>query len=347
MARSRHRNWVFTINNPTDIDAADPIALPEGARYIVYQLERGEERNTPHYQGYIEYYNPVSLSRVVRGLGDGGAHVEPRRGTQADARNYAMKEDTRCEGPWEHGDFVPDSQGHRTDLEEVAKELKRGDSLLDILENHPAAFLRYSRGIMQAHGLYEDARDFRDKPVPTVIWIWGPTGVGKTRYATNWLGADYFSPRFALTRFYDGYNGEQGILWDDVAIKVFERWNSEPYKRILRILDRYRSSVDRKGRHPKYIRSHRFAITSSWNPNTTIDDQLKRRITHIINWQEDQSWRGDVDYIKSILPLVPDDRARKLWEWERKPEESSSSRKRRISDDNTDVEEDVIDLTAE
>ena len=54
-------NWVFTLNNPQPEE--NPSFWP--SRYVVYQLERGEE-GTPHYQGYIVFYSNKTLSAVKK-----------------------------------------------------------------------------------------------------------------------------------------------------------------------------------------------------------------------------------------------------------------------------------------
>ena len=54
------RAWCFTINNPTH-KVLFPDGLPDGIKYIVYQLERGEQ-GTPHLQGFIQLSRPQQIS---------------------------------------------------------------------------------------------------------------------------------------------------------------------------------------------------------------------------------------------------------------------------------------------
>jgi len=46
------KNWLFTINNPTDEDQIRLTSLKDEAnvQYFIYQLEQGDE-GTPHFQG--------------------------------------------------------------------------------------------------------------------------------------------------------------------------------------------------------------------------------------------------------------------------------------------------------
>lgn len=63
------------------------------------QLEKGTE-GTPHFQWMTSHSNPLQLKAVIKKLK--GCHVEAARNAFA-AWNYCQKEDTRIEGPWEHG----------------------------------------------------------------------------------------------------------------------------------------------------------------------------------------------------------------------------------------------------
>ena len=81
-------------------------------RYGVWQLERGKN-GTAHLQGYVEFRKAMSLTAIKKVVGE-RAYVEERRGTREEARAYCQKEDTRVEGPWEHGIWISGA-GHRTD----------------------------------------------------------------------------------------------------------------------------------------------------------------------------------------------------------------------------------------
>lgn len=105
---SKSRNWCFTLNNPKslpDIEHADNL------RYGCYQEETGDT-GTHHLQGYLEFIHPLSLRGVKRSIsGLHGAHLEVRRGTSTEARNYCRKP-----GGWnftEHGEF----RGNLSDMD--------------------------------------------------------------------------------------------------------------------------------------------------------------------------------------------------------------------------------------
>lgn len=132
--------WVFTINNPSE-----QLAFDDRVAYAVWQKEKGEN-GTEHFQGYLELSKKGRIS-AVKALGGEmvRAHLERRRGTQEQARAYAMKEDTRVDGPWEHGTFTAREQGSRSDIAAAVSALKEG-GLKRVAEDCPEAYVKYYRG---------------------------------------------------------------------------------------------------------------------------------------------------------------------------------------------------------
>lgn len=134
------RNWMFTINNPTSNDEPKKWA-GRGVKYVVWQLEKGEE-GTPHLQGYLELDKHSRLSAMKKlSL---KAHWEKRMGTQEQAIDYCMKEDTRVEGPWEQGEKK--QQGQRSDLEAACATAK-DKGITAAMEEHPTAYAKYHKGL--------------------------------------------------------------------------------------------------------------------------------------------------------------------------------------------------------
>lgn len=142
-AGSRTRAWCFTVNNPSEpLRPADWDPTPS---YCVHQLEKGEA-GTPHYQGYVEFGQPVSMLQLKRNLPT--AHLERRKGTAQQARDYCMKEETRADspeaGPFEFGEFKAKTPGQRTDLEDLKDYVLTGDvkSKDDIMDAFPSLYAR-------------------------------------------------------------------------------------------------------------------------------------------------------------------------------------------------------------
>jgi len=123
---SQSCNWVFTLNNPTA-----PLTPPDDCKYLVYQKECV---STPHFQGYIVFTKNKRLAGVKKWLPT--AHWEVRRGTHEQAIAYAKKEESRVDGPWEHGDSNQHA-GSRTDISAVRDAIFAGASQRQILDDYP------------------------------------------------------------------------------------------------------------------------------------------------------------------------------------------------------------------
>ena len=100
-----YRNFVFTLNNPTDEEIAIlrdvTTNLVNGRQwcvYIVFQSEIGGREMTRHLQGYMEMKKKIRVSTIKRRLGMTRIHLEKRRGSQEEAIEYSKKDATREEG---------------------------------------------------------------------------------------------------------------------------------------------------------------------------------------------------------------------------------------------------------
>ena len=92
-----HRAWLGTSF------AIDDFVLPEPAednyvRYGIAQREVCPDTEREHVQFYIEFTRPVRMAHVKRIVADPAAHLEQRRGTRDQARQYCSKEETRKPG---------------------------------------------------------------------------------------------------------------------------------------------------------------------------------------------------------------------------------------------------------
>lgn len=94
------RSWILT----HDIVAEPwtfPKTLPKGIKYMIGQLEKGEKNGRLHYQIYLQTTDSVGPVAVKKLLGTRTTHVERIKKSDAAAKNYCMKKETRQDGPWE------------------------------------------------------------------------------------------------------------------------------------------------------------------------------------------------------------------------------------------------------
>lgn len=165
--------------------------------YAVYQKEKGDN-GTEHYQGYVEFKMIMRLPGLKKLLPT--AHWEPRAGTQEQARNYCMKDDTRIEGPWELGELK--AQGKRCDLDEAYKLVKEGGAKR-VAQEMPTVYIKFHRGLHALEAALDEPEkedDFIPRPwqkkiidiisTPAddrkIIWIKDTVGNnGKSRLAVH------------------------------------------------------------------------------------------------------------------------------------------------------------------
>lgn len=168
---SRHRNYVFTINNPDGTLDFDPSVV----KACWYQLERGDN-GTPHYQGYIEFHTPKSLSAVKLVPGLSRAHLEVRRGSRLQAIAYAQKEDTRVEGPYTFGDTenvcAVANQGKRNDIKAFKEAVEGGLEKEEAFDQYPQIVAKYPRFFKEVYERHYLKSLEKTRFVPRPGWQW-------------------------------------------------------------------------------------------------------------------------------------------------------------------------------
>jgi len=273
-------HWMVTKFNISVEDFQQVIAS-SNAKYAVWQLERCPETGRDHIQGYVEFKRSVRFSTVTRLLGHEGLHIEPRRGSRTQAREYCQKELSRVAGPWEFGEWTIDQRGHRSDLEDAKKMLDEGSSMEKVADECFGSWVKY-------HKAFEKYQQYK-KPKPAtrdvrVYVLWGPTGTGKTHRAIGYDKDYYIITRPAqpnMPLWFDGYEGQTTIIIDE-----FYGWI--PFDFLLRLLDKYRLQLQIRGgfQWAEYIT---VFITSNispddWYRGVPMDRRaaLFRRLTKVV-----------------------------------------------------------------
>lgn len=256
-----NRWWCFTINNPTDTDKKQLDSLCDHVDYLCFGTEKGQKEGTPHYQGYVELSSPQRFSWLKKRLKR--AYLAKRLGSRTQARDYCFKE---CDEPFEYGTFKEDKQGKRNELLACKNILDNGGSLDDLWDQYFSTMLRYSRG-MKEYMLRVAKKNNKNDKVKCV-WIWGQTGSGKSRYAWEKFPAAY---RKANNKWWDGYSGEEVVIWDD-----FARCPGVCYQDLLKWTDRYKKTGETKGGTVP-LTYHTIIFTCTKEPD--FDEQWTRRFS--------------------------------------------------------------------
>ena len=253
------RAWCFTENNPTRT-VLFPDGLPDGIKYIVYQLERGEA-GTPHLQGYVYFAKQQRMSwikKITSKTAEGvvftvfeRAHLLEAKGNAEQNKTYCTKAEGRLEGPWEIG-TMPKGQGERTDLAAAAASLMKDG---DIRAVDPAVFLKYASGCLKLAALAPPPRRDNLK----VVTIIGPTGIGKS-YAVHDMFPDIYVVNMGNSGlWWDGYVGQKTVMFEEFKGQV-------QLQKMLQILDPYPLRLEIKGGLVP-ARFERVFITSNYTPD--------------------------------------------------------------------------------
>lgn len=279
-----HRALVWTSYNLSVLDVLSELNLEEShIRYVVCQVECCPETNRLHVQGYTEFSRPTRVNRWKNLIRDDTCHVERRRGTRIQAREYCLKQDTRQWGPYEYGDWQQGGSGSRNDLLAVKRRLDEGANQITIANEFFEDWCKFSRAFEKYSNLSAcQAPALRD--VRTTV-LWGETGCGKSHRAFHHCPTAY---RLAPPNvdngplWWDGYDDQATVIIDD-----FESWIS--YRTLLMLLDKYPFRCQIKGGVVMARWTH-VIITSNicptqWFPNEHAGP-LERRLTvvnHIID----------------------------------------------------------------
>lgn len=280
---SRISRFTLTLNNWTDAEFRSfTITLASICKWAVLGKEKGE-KGTPHLQGAGVLNKQTAFSSICSQFPR--AHIEVMRGSPQQNLDYCTKEDKTA---WQTGTLP--QPGKRTDLHDVAELIESGASMRDVAESHPTAVIKFSKGLMVLRSILSGPRN-PEKP-PSVYWLFGPTGSGKTRGAFGYGCATYGETETlimpdATLKWFDTYDGQKCVIFDDFRSK------GVTFSFLLRVLDRYPVNVPIKGAFVNWNPECIF-ITTPNDIKTTFakrfehvpEDikQLERRVTQVIEF---------------------------------------------------------------
>lgn len=282
----RARTCCITWNNcPEDIASFGNLDtyffsfFEDTLNYGVYQVERGDENEKLHVQAYLEFKKPMRYSAIQKMCP--GVHIEKRRGTRSEAREYCQKVETRVVGPYEYGEWSEKGQGRRTDYEAIKKRLDEGASEKNIAEEHFGTYLRVHRGIGKYIKLCSKPRDWNTELIVHV----GEPGTGKTTSVKEKFPNAYWKDS---TQWWDCYAGQEVVVID-------EMFGGIPYHMLLRLCDSTPMPVEYKGEFTQFV-AKTIITCSNKAPHEWYDfdgkrlvwNALKRRISMIYYHHKNQ-----------------------------------------------------------
>lgn len=262
------RSFCFTWNNyPEDYKERLEEKLVPLAKYMVVGREVGES-GTPHLQGYAQLWKQKSLGVLGKLF---PWHIEATRGTPEQAANYCKKDGDY----YEVGELATASSGGDAEKQRwkwIIEKAKEGD-LAAIEEQEPAAFVQRYRTLQHIKKDY--AKPPEDREGTTGIWIYGPSGVGKSRTVRECArarGLAFYAKN--CNKWWDNYQGEPVVVIDDV-----DKSHSVLGHHLKIWADRYAFQAEVKG-SAMWIRPTDVVVTSQYSIDDIWADVETREALH-------------------------------------------------------------------
>ena len=191
------------------------------------------------------------------------AHYEKAKGTPAQNYRYCSKccddyklaghrcQETRLLGPWEIG-VLPKANGSIA-LKTMARMIIDGKSLANVYDAFPAVYMRYYKALEHVQALLHDTNESRGRP--TILWLWGASGTGKSRAIREAFPEAYVKPR---GKWWPKYQFQKAVIFDE-----FDGWME--FKELLMVLDWHAHKAEYKGGYTN-IKANMFIFASNGDP---------------------------------------------------------------------------------
>lgn len=265
-------------------------------KYMIFGKEICPTSGKEHLQGFIIFNSNKSLKGLKKELFPWSPHLERSYAGAVVNIKYCEKDGN----VWLEDGDRPRGQGLRVDLKTIKSRIEAGNTISELID---WGMINSLQQIQLAERLNKYVKIKRTKPV--VIWIYGETGSGKTRYVHKNFSDVYVAMN---NKWWDGYQSQSCILIDDLRVEDY------PFNYLLRLLDAYPLQLETKGSTVQ-LRNKVFFVTCPVTPiglfGTTYSGedigQLIRRIDEIIHVSDADQLTLTLDYELSPPPQAGDD----------------------------------------
>lgn len=184
---SQYSNICFTMfSDPMEGLKGNNLRLSD-IKYMVYQREIAPSTKKIHYQGYVELARKLSMQSIKKLFNDPTMHIERRRGSQTQARDYCMKTESRDPaegaGPHEVGTYTISEQGKRYDLEALFDYLMDGHTEKETYLEWRGAAMKYGNLITKTNQVLFGETSKNDAKILRLRWIYGQMGESVRSFA--------------------------------------------------------------------------------------------------------------------------------------------------------------------
>lgn len=256
--------------------------------YMIAGREKGGENGRLHFQGYMEFKKRKLGSAVDSAFRKTfplpiSCHYDLANGSAAQNLEYCSKED---KDPFLFGEPTGnEGQGTRSDLGAMFEMVKTGANDEELIQSDAAKWAVHRKALSEYRLLIQPKRTFPSK----LIFLWGPTGTGKTMHAQE------LSPQPINWRnpFMTGYNGaNKNVLFDDF------NWQTMDPKFWLTMCDRYPLTVEIKGNSLNWAPEN-IIFTSNDDPMTWWPEAPEQTLQAIHRRMREF---GEIQYLGELVP---------------------------------------------
>lgn len=237
---SSFRAYCFTLNNYTEEQyAAFKQKVPSLAKYCIVGEEKGEEKETPHLQGYVQLHKQTKFNTIKAWWTNeihGEPHIERAKASPIKNKVYCGKEGNY----WEHGE-IP-AQGKRNDVAAFMKAVEEGKPDTHLIRNYPGEFARYYKAAERARKAFKEEKvkvamkmvyakkelkewqkdvveKLQNQTDRQVTWVYDPVGNQGKTFLAMWLQADrecYYCDGGKKADIAYGYQDQPTVIFDFV-----------------------------------------------------------------------------------------------------------------------------------
>lgn len=314
MSSVRSRKWQITINNPeyhgfTDYEIKQKLSSVKGLPYWCMCREIGDECETLHVHLYLHFNHARSADRINNLFPN--CHRLVPNGTAQENRAYILKDGEKFNKDenghyhyvdksgethdgtnfsdtfYEEGECPEEHQGKAKSSELIVEMIKDGASDEDIVNAVNSAYRTLDK-IRDTRSMYRESQfrsSWRDLEV---TYIFGKTGLGKTRMVMEKHGYSVYRVTDYRHYPFDDYDGEDVLLLEEFRsdFKIGD---------CLKYLDGYPLRLTARFRN-KVACYTKVYIVSNWPPESQYNreesdsrDAFWRRVHHIIEFMPDGS----------------------------------------------------------
>jgi len=299
---TKSRKYQLTINNPQDhgLSHEKIWEILEAYPHLCYGCMSDEvgAENTPHTHIFLVFENPIAFNSIRRSFKT--AHIEKSLGSCEENKAYIMKSgkwvdteksETSIEGTFEERGTMPEEkgQGFRSDISCLYELIKSGYTNVEILEAEPTyAVMHIDKldKIRQALLMEENKNEYRKLDV---TYIWGKTGVGKSRYV---LEKHTYSECYRIVGYknpFDEYAGQDVIVFDEFR-------SSLPISLMLTLLDGYPTALPCRYQNKQACYTQVYLIS-----NIPLKQQYEN-----VQLYEQETYNAFLRRINRIIHMTPE-----------------------------------------